>query len=296
MARRPATRTDYAVDLAVRALLRIALALPYSWRVPFMGWVMARIAAPLAGWNKRVRANLHHVWPDLPSAEIKRLVRGVPDNFGRALIEMYSGDAFKSRMREMPVTGDGLAALERARDAGRPVVLITGHFGSYDAARVALAARGFPVGGVYNPMTNPYFNAHYVAAMAAIGEPIFARGRKGLTQMIGFLRAGGMVGMIADQFMKHGVALDFLGKPALTALSAAEMALKYDALVVPVYGIRQPDGLSFEIRIEAPIPHGDPVAMTQAMNDSLGALVKRHPEQWFWIHRRWKTAPSPKKR
>ncbi|MDE3120851.1 MAG: lauroyl acyltransferase, partial [Paracoccaceae bacterium] len=56
------------------------------------------------------------------------------------------------------------------------------------------------------------------------------------------------------------------------------------------YGIRRPDGLSFDIVIEAPIPHGTPQEMTQALNDSLEALVRRHPEQWFWIHRRWKAA------
>ena len=66
------------------------------------------------------------------------------------------------------------------------------------------------------------------------------------------------------------------------------MALKYDAPLVPVYGLRQPDGLSFRVIVEAPVPPGDPMAMTQALNDSLAALVRRHPEQWFWIHRRWK--------
>jgi KDO2-lipid IV(A) lauroyltransferase len=88
--------------------------------------------------------------------------------------------------------------------------------------------------------------------------------------------------------MSHGPALPFFGKPAPTALSAAEMALKYDAALVPIYGIRQPDGLSFEIRVEDPIPHTDPETMTRALNASLEALVRDHMDQWFWIHRRWK--------
>jgi KDO2-lipid IV(A) lauroyltransferase len=88
--------------------------------------------------------------------------------------------------------------------------------------------------------------------------------------------------------MGHGPALPFFGKPAPTALSAAELALKYDGLLVPIYGIRQPDGLSFTIRVEDPVPPSDPETMTRALNASLEALVRQHMDQWFWIHRRWK--------
>jgi KDO2-lipid IV(A) lauroyltransferase len=90
--------------------------------------------------------------------------------------------------------------------------------------------------------------------------------------------------------MRHGAPLRFFGHEALTALSAAELALRYEADLVPTYGIRQPDGLSFEVVVEPPIPKGTPEAMTQALNDSLEALARRHLDQWFWIHRRWKQA------
>jgi KDO2-lipid IV(A) lauroyltransferase len=137
-------------------------------------------------------------------------------------------------------------------------------------------------------MRNRYFNDHYVAAISTIGEPVFPTGRHGLGGLLRHLRGGGMVGMVVDVYAKHAPELDFVGRPAPTALSAAEMALKYGAPLVPVYGIRQPDGLSFRVVAEAPIPPSDPATMTQALNDSLSALVRRHPEQWFWIHRRWK--------
>jgi KDO2-lipid IV(A) lauroyltransferase len=97
-----------------------------------------------------------------------------------------------------------------------------------------------------------------------------------------------MVGMLIDQHMGQGTALDFMGQPAMTALSAAELALKYNCLLVPVYGIRQADGLHFDLVVEAPIAPSDAVTMTQALNDSLAAQVRRRPEQWFWVHRRWK--------
>lgn len=276
--------------LALRGLIAGLLALPYRMRVPLCGWVLAHVISPIAGYGRRVRENLALVLPDLPAAEVARLVRKVPDNAGRTLIEIYSGPEFAARARARPITGEGLAALDAAHTAGRPVILVTAHFGNYDASRAALIARGFRVGALYMPMTDAAFNAHYVQAISRIGTPVFPRGREGLADMVRFLRSGGMLGLLVDQHMRHGAALTFFGREARTALSAAELALRYDALLVPTYGIRQPDGLSFEVVVEPPIPPGTPEAMTQALNDSLERLARQHLDQWFWIHRRWKGA------
>jgi KDO2-lipid IV(A) lauroyltransferase len=277
----------------LRGLIAALLALPYRWRVPLCGWVMARVIAPVARYDLRVRDNLALILPDLPRSEVRRLMVRVPDNVGRTLIEIYSGSEFIARTTVEPLTGPGVAALDAAHAAGRPVILVTGHFGNYDASRAALIARGFRVGALYRPMKDPAFNAHYLRAISGIGTPVFPRGRAGLGQMVRFLRGGGMLGMLIDQHMGHGADLTFFGHPAKTALSAAELALKYDALVVPTYGVRRPDGLTFDIIVEEPIRHGTPEAMTQALNDSLEALVRRHMDQWFWIHRRWKPGKRP---
>lgn len=279
---------DWLENAVIQGLIRGLLLLPYRWRVPLCGWVMSRVVAPVAGYRRRIRSNLALILPDLPASEIERITRAVPDNVGRTLIEIYSGAEFTARAASLPLTGAGVQALDEAHRTGRPVILVTGHFGNYDASRAALIARGYRVGALFNPMKNRYFNAHYVAAISAIGTPLFPRGKKGLGAMVRHLRAGGMLGLLIDQHMRHGAEITFFGHRALTALSAAELALKYDAVVIPTYGIRQPDGLSFQIVVEPPIPHGPPAAMTQALNDSLEALVRQHPGQWLWIHRRWK--------
>jgi Kdo2-lipid IVA lauroyltransferase/acyltransferase len=273
-------------DRVIRALIWMLLCLPYRLRVPLCGWVMARLIAPIAGYRRRVRDNLALILPDLPASEVARLMRAVPDNVGRTIIEIYSGPAFTARAGAPH--GPGLSALDDAHAAQRPVILVTGHFGNYDASRAALIARGFRVGALYRPMKNTFFNAHYVQAISRIGTPLFPRGRAGLGDMVKHLKSGGMLGLVIDQHMNHGADLTFFGVAAQTALSAAELALKYDALLVPTYAIRQPDGLTFDIVVEAPIPRGTPEAMTQALNDSLEALVRQHLDQWFWIHRRWK--------
>lgn len=276
-------------SLVLRGLIDGLLFLPYRWRVPLCGAVMARVIGPLAGYDKRVRDNLALVMPDLPTAEVRRLMREVPRNVGRTLIEIYSGQEFIARTIATPLEGEGLPALEEAHRTGRPVILVTGHFGNYDATRAALIARGYRLGALYRRMGDPGFNDHYVKAISRIGTPLFPRGRKGLADMVRFLRSGGMLGLLMDQHMRHGAPLSFFDHTAMTALSAAELALKYDALLVPAYGIRLENGLDFRILVEAPIPVGTPEAMTQALNDSLERLVRQHPEQWFWIHRRWKS-------
>ncbi|SDN35826.1 KDO2-lipid IV(A) lauroyltransferase [Lutimaribacter pacificus] len=287
------TRLRYfATNLAVRSFFGLALSLPYRWRVPLMGWLASRVIAPVAGWRGRVRRNLAHVMPDLTPNEVERLVRAVPDNAGRTLIEIYSGPDFVNRVKDCPIEGPGLAALEEARAQGRPVILVTAHFGNYDTARAALIARGHNIGSLYRRMRNPYFNAHYVRSISAIGTPMFEQGRRGMMQLVKHLRGGGVLGVLTDLYVGGAPALPFFGQPARTSLVTAELALKYDALLIPTFSIRQANGLDFVVRLEAPIPHTDPETMTRAVNDELEKLVRAHMGQWFWIHRRWKKAGS----
>jgi KDO2-lipid IV(A) lauroyltransferase len=287
VASRP-TLTDRITNAAFLGFMGTLRLLPYRWRVPLAGWVVARIVAPLAGYSRRIRENLAKVRPDLPASEVHRLMRAVPDNVGRTLAEMYSGPEFIDRIRAIPLTGPGAPALEAAHRENRPVILATGHFGNYDVARAALIARGYRVGALYKPMSNPLFNEHYLKTISNIGTPLFPRGSRGLAEMVKFLKSGGMLGLVMDQHMNHGAPLTFFGETAFTATSAADLALRYGAEVIPVYGLRQDNGLDFEIIVEAPIPPSDPESMTQAINDSLETLVRAHMDQWFWIHRRWR--------
>jgi Kdo2-lipid IVA lauroyltransferase/acyltransferase len=282
------SRKDRAVDAGIRALLAVLLALPYRWRVPATGWIAARLVAPLAGWNRRIRDNLAHVCPDLPEAEVRRIVRAVPDNAGRTLIEMYSGAEFTTRAADTPMSGPGAGPLVEAISAGGPILLVTGHYGNYLVPRAALGKRGVPLGALYRPMSNAPFNEHYAAAMADADAPIFPATRRGLVEMIRFLTRGNTLGVLTDIYVSGGARVTFFGKPARTSTAVSDWALKYGARVFPIYGRRRADGLAFDLIVDAEIPPSDPVTMTQAINDSLEAEVRGHMDQWFWIHRRWK--------
>ena len=280
--------SQYITNLFLRSLIGLALALPYATRVRLMGWLVENIVSPLAGYPKRIRANLAHVLPDLPEAEIARLCKAVPNNAGRTLIELYSGKDFVNSAVHAAITGPGYDALNQARAEGRPVILVTGHFGNYDVSRAALVAKGHNMGALYRKMSNPYFNAHYVKSISTIGTPMFEQGRKGMAQMVRHIKNGGVLGILTDLHAHGGTRLNFFDKPAITSLITAELALKYNAALIPIYAVRQENGLDFEIIIQAEIPHSDPETMTQAVNDGLEALVRENMHQWFWIHLRWK--------
>ena len=293
MARARSDARDRSVDAAFRAALGAVRRMPYERRVPAMGAIVARLASPLAGWPRRIEENLAHALPDLPAAQVRRLKRAVPENVGRSLAELYAGEEFFARARHLPLSGEGAEAIEQARRDGRAIIAATGHFGNYLATGTAFLAHGHRAAGLYRPMRNPHVNRHYVAAMEAVG-PMFPQGREGFGGMVRHLRRGGLLVILSDLWVHDGADLTFFGRPARTALTPADLARRYDALLVPFYGVRRADGLSFDLRVHAPVEHGPPEAMMQALNDDLEAMVRAHLDQWFWIHRRWKPERGPR--
>ncbi len=280
----------------MRGTLSLVQALPYRRRVPLMGWLASRVVAPLAGWRARIRENLAHARPDLDAAEVERLVREVPDNVGRTLIEIYSGAEFKAHLAGTALRGPGVEVLAEARAAGRPVVLVTAHLGNFDALRATLVPRGYELAALYRPMNNPRFNAHYVRALSEIGTPLYPRSRQGIVKYVRHLATGGMVGILTDVYSSKGADITFFGRPAPTSTAACAWALKHGATVIPCYGIRRENGLDFDVVLEAPVAHRDAVEMTQEITDRLEEVVRAHMDQWFWIHRRWKPERQKKRR
>lgn len=274
-------------NIALRGILGLAGLIPYRWRVPAMGRLVSRLG-PIIGFDRRVRENLALTCPELSEGDVARLCREVGDNAGRMITELYAGAPFIDRANAAPIRGPGLQALEEARAAGRPVILVTGHFGNYDAARAGLISRGFSMGALYRRMANPYFNDHYVRAMSRVGKPMFEQGKRGMVEMVRHLKKGGIIAIVADLHVHGGELIDFFDKPAVTSTVPAELALKYGAALIPVYAIRQENGLDFEILLNAEIPASDAVTMTKSICGDLESVVRHHMGQWFWIHRRWK--------
>ncbi len=279
---------NFLIDLPVRALFGLVSLLPYRTSLTFAGWITTRLLAPVFGINKRIRSNLHHIWPNISDAEMTRLCNEVSDNSARLLVESFITGTFVKHARRARFGGGGKTILLNALEAQQPVILVSGHFGNYQAIRVLLGDLGHKTAAIYRPMNNAYTNTRYIKNMNKIATPNHPRGLKGTKNLLQHLRKGGAIALLNDQAAGEGSILTFMGKPALTMTSAAEFALKYNALLFPYYGTRLPNGVDFEIEVEPPIVASDPATMTQDLNDSLEARVRDHPGQWFWMHRRWK--------
>lgn len=267
--------------------VRLLLALPFGLRVR-VAYALGRwLVGPFSSMRRKTRAALDHFLPDLPPAQAERIAAMVPGNFARLIIEVLSGRDLARLSKNTPIEGPGWNALQAARDAGRPAILVTAHFGNYDAMRWTLIDRGFPLGGYFKEMGNPVLTAEYLKRATAPGQPLFADTPEGLKKTLRFLKGGGMLGILIDLDRPNGTLLPFLGKPTRTVLSMAELALRYDALLVPVYGIRTAQGL-FRLLVDTPVEPSDPLQMTTALNDSLGAQIRANPAQWVWWHNRRK--------
>lgn len=288
MPKRRIAALDWLSDRALQGLIWTIRRLPFRPRVRAMGWLAAHVLGPLAGYRARAMANLAYVYPQMPEARRRDIAIAALDNMGRTIIENYSPEDQVRALADVQPTGPGWPEMEAARAEGRPILLVSAHYGNWQAMRVVANRHGYAVGGLYRPFNNPYANDHYVRSVESVGGRAFPRTRRGLVDFLRVLKQGGTVAMMVDQHVGDGTPLEFLGKPAATSPAAAEMALKHGALLVPCYGERRADGLSFDIVFEAPVPHGDPVEMTQALNDSLAARIASRPDQWFWVHRRWK--------
>ena len=261
---------------------------PYKQRVALGGAFFQYVVSPVSKNKERILENIDHVVPELDPVARARLIAGVPNNIGRTLTELFFPDGFLKVIDNCPLTGDGYQAFKTAREHGQPVILVAGHIGNYDAIRGKLVREGHPIGSLYKPMHNPYFDRKYVETISRIGFPLFPNDANGMGQMIKALRRGETIALMMDQAISTGVKIPFMGRMCNTPVSAAKMALKYNAVLIPCFAYRNEDGITHTGVMEAPIEHTDPITMTHQLNDLLEKHVRAHMEQWLWTHRRWK--------
>ena len=185
--------------------------------------------------------------------------------------------------------------------SGRPVILISGHMGNWELAVWIFGVFGFPMGVIARRLDNPYLDRFFLDFRSDTGHDLLDKnGASG--EMVERLEAGRHLAMLGDQDAgSHGLFVDFFGHPASTFKSIALLALRHQALVCVGYAIRldSDDGPErFEVGCEelidtADFDGPDPVAdLTQAYTRALERIVRRAPEQYFWLHRRWKSKPG----
>lgn len=274
---------EYVVAGTFLSAIRI---LPFRLRTYLGSKIIGGLITHLGKFRHRIANNLGHVYPDMSDAEIHRITGAVGNNFGRTFSEYLANSSYKKQQQLFHASGPGLEALKDAQSAGKGVLLVSGHFGQWEAMRHYLNAQGIKVGAIYRPNSNAYFDRLYLRNIETAG-PIFPTGRQGMANMVKYLRQGGVVGILVDQNVPKGMETLFLGRSALTSDSTAKIALKLGIPAIPCYGTRRENNRDIDIEFEAPVPHTDAKTMTQAFNDSLSDRIQKNPGQWYWLHRRW---------
>ncbi len=279
---------DYIENLPVRLLMLFTKPLPARARGVVAAWCARRVLRNVPHLRARVYDNLGQVFPDMGSAQKAQILDGIATNLGRTFIEILHPKDLLARVDRFTWSGEeGFSAIMEAYGAGKGAVTLSAHFGQWEATRAFMLHNGVEVGAIYRPLENRFTEKDLTARYATFGSPLFPKGRAGTRALVKHLAAGRTLGILHDQKIDDGLVLDFMGQPAATSPMAAELALKFKRPLVASYATRSPDLSSIHIAFDPPIPHTTAKEMTQAMNNGLARHVFAHPEQYYWLHRRW---------
>jgi KDO2-lipid IV(A) lauroyltransferase len=296
-------RLRYRLEYALAwGLLKIVGALPRP---------LARAAGISIAWTvyllhgklRRVgMRNLELAFPDKSRGERKKILRGVFTSLGRQVAEVCLFPKYTRENVSKIVVYEGFENFERALARGKGVLFLTAHLGAWELSAFAHSLYGHPLKIVMRPLDNPYLDRMTRAYRTIHGNKTvdkdFARG------LIAALRKGETVGVLMDTNMiaSQGVFVAFFGMKACTASGAARVALKTDAAVVPGFTIWDPVLQKYRLRFDPAVElirtnnnDADVVANTAKFTKVIEEYVRRYPDQWLWVHRRWKTRPEGEK-
>ncbi len=268
-------------------LLMLLKLFNFEKRVDLGGLLMKQILPIVPKFRNRVINNLKLIFPEKNDAQIKEFISINSEMIGRSFIELMFNSDFQKKWDRIIYNSQELQPIFKAKKKAKPIIVVSGHIGSWEAVRAVLKKNKLHSGALYQKNHNRFYEKLHLSAIKAGGEPIFQVSPSGTKNMISFIKSGGLIALMIDQAVRDGKYINFLGKPAKTSTSIANIALKYNAIIVPAYGIRREDN-RIKVSFEKPIKLTNPLAITKAMNASLEARVQQNPEQWYWPHRRWK--------
>ena len=271
----------------IQIVLILGRLLPFWLRGKMFGLLGKLIVSYLPKARNRVRKGLNTVFPDLSEKKINLITKEVGRNTALTLSELLMNDDYKKRKELISADGEGFEVLKKAKLNNRGAIVVSAHFGQWEAIRHHLADNDMQTGAVYRKNNNPFYERLFLRAIKYGGLPIIARGKKGNIAMIRHLKKGGFFALLVDQDSHSGKPIKFLGQVARTTTAPAEMAIRYDLPLVPVFATRQPNGQNIKIEYEKPIIHSDAVTMTNEINKRISARIEKNPEQWYWLHNRW---------
>lgn len=269
---------------------------------------LARVLVRMLTWSaylgltrlRRVgERNLRMALPELPQSERNRILRHVFRNLGWQLVEFCRMRRYTAANTHGWLRTEGLEHFLQAESRGKGVLVLTGHLGAWELSSFYHSLMGHPMGMVIRRLDNRPLDEYVNSIRCLHGNKVlhkddFARG------LLTAMRAGGTVGILMDTNMTppQGVFARFFDIDACSASGLARVALKTGAAVLPGFCLWEPEERQYVLHFGPELhfertgdAERDILAATQQCNDVLESWIRRYPDQWLWIHRRWKTRP-----
>jgi KDO2-lipid IV(A) lauroyltransferase len=289
-------RLEYVAIRAFRAALRL---LPHG-AVRGCGAMAGLLVCIVDGRHRRIAlTNLSQAFPSRTRSELRAIAREMFRHFGRLLFEMlkFSTLSPAAMLARVEFEGEDRARLAYAQ--GRGVLFFTGHFGFWELHAMVHGLQLQPIGVLARALDNPHLNTLLEEVRERTGNAVIYR-QGAVRRVLKTLAAGQGVAMLIDQHMHSADAIwvDFFERPAATTSTLAALALRTGAPVVPVFALPIGRGryrMIYEHAVEPPSTDAPDAIreFTQRCTDVLEMYVRRHPELWLWMHRRWRDAPVP---
>jgi len=243
--------------------------------------------------------NLKRSYPEKDLSEIKTIARGVYRNFGIVAAEFFDLPLLTKENIGDYVDVEGLENCHRALEKNKGLLMFSAHFGNWELEAIALSLLVKPGVVIYRPLDNPILENIVMWVRSSTGNTAINK-RRAMRQMLRHIKNGGILGLLIDQnwSWKDGCFVNFFDRPACTTNGLAHLALHTGAPVIPAFMARMPDGkYRFFIGEEVELirmedRESDVFENTQKFTTIIEDMVRKYPDQWFWVHQRWKTHPS----
>jgi len=228
---------------------------------------------------------------DYDEAELREIAARTYVNIGKSFLEVLVIRRFAGRIFEV-VDFPDMNVMKRAIEGGKGVIIVSCHFGNWEINAVAIEAQGVPFTIASRRQSNPLADRLISRIRASAGLRVMVLGAE-IKHIVRALRDNEWIGLISDQDAgKNGVFVDFFGRKASTPRGPAHLALKYHAPILVTMAMRTGNGTYRCIFREVPIDGNDTVeSVTQRYTHMMENVIRQHPDQYFWMHRRWKTSP-----
>ena len=260
----------------------------------FVGSCLAKIFGPLFRSKKIIAKNLNICFKKIDQKEIKKISLGMWDNIGRTFSEYVFLKNFQKNHNDL-IKLHGTEYLDEIKNSNKPVVFVSGHLSNFELLGTKLNRYGIRFCAMYRPLNNIFLNPIIEYLRLKYVCPIMIKkGRSNIRELINRIKDGYSVIILADQRTSEGKKIEFFNCPALTSTMPAQISLKYNCKIVPLYMERLSYN-NFEMTVYKPFEYKksdnyekDTYNLTLEINKQLEKMVLKRPEQWLWSHSRWK--------